>query len=81
MNGKDDFGHFVIDSGNCCYCHRIGLNLKYLSGTFKLPNGEYPVEVTTTILNEVRNSIGITCGCYAKFHRQVAHIKDNLVPR
>jgi hypothetical protein len=25
--------------------------------------------------------VGISCGCYAKFHRQVAHIHDNMVMR
>lgn len=28
-------------------------------------------------VESIHTGIGLTCGCYAKFHRQVAHIADS----
>lgn len=39
-----------------------------------LPEG---IETKSTIL--IRGyPLGLTCGCYAKLHRQIAHIQDNM---
>lgn len=52
-------------------------------GDLNLPTG---IGVDSTILHNKRTDdpevhvdlIGINCGCYAKFHRQVAHIADRM---
>jgi hypothetical protein len=35
------------------------------------------IDRNRTILKDV-NFIGVTCGCYAKFHRQVTHIQEAM---
>jgi len=53
----------------------VELAIKYFKKTFSLPN---KIEIGKTILGDVRSKLGINCGCYGKFHRQVAHIQDNM---
>ena len=85
IRGKDTYGSFTITGGrqkgkkpeNCCYCGKPGLLVKYIKNTFNL-NG---IDVERTILKDVDNRIGLLCGCYGKFHRQVAHIRDNMARR
>lgn len=68
--GKDDFGRFVVGAGNCIHCGTTGICVKY--GPKRFDAG---VDVEYTILKDTKNKIGITCGCYAKLHRQVTHIE------
>lgn len=71
--GRDDFGRFVITGGPCSNCGKDGPNyaIKYAPKSFELPDG---VEIERTILKTTDHYLGLNCGCYAKFHRQVAHI-------
>lgn len=74
--GKDSFGQFIMTGGPCDVCGNGGLfTIKYDSGTFDLPQG---VEVDHTILQSTDRYIGLNCGCYAKFHRQVTHIHEKM---
>lgn len=68
MKGKDDFGKFTVDTKT--------LKVRYYN--LKLPEG---IEVENTILKDKGNYLDITDGTYAKFHRQVAHIKDRMEAR
>jgi hypothetical protein len=43
-----------------------------------LPTG---IKLKDTIHKIYPRVIGITCGCYGKFHRQVAHIEDKMKSR
>lgn len=83
VTGEDKFGKFTISmrlgaSCDCCGTStsiRIGYNLN----TVRLPDG---IKATDTILHTPsRMWMGIACGCYAKFHRQVTHIQDNMKAR
>lgn len=39
------------------------------------------IDVARTILRTPNGVLGITCGCYSKFHRQIAHIRDSMRAR
>jgi len=70
----DDFGRFNLRPGVCIRCGAPSeFTIKYVPKNFKLPN---EIDVKRTILKSSDNRIGIGCGCYAKFHRQIAHIVD-----
>lgn len=71
--GKDDLGRFIIGAGKCINCQRSGVCVKYAPKSFSLANFNI-ADVANTILKDTRNRLGITCGCYAKFHRQITHI-------
>ena len=67
---RDDIGQWVIcKDGRCdnceaeCYAYLVA-ELLWL-----------PVPRTGTIIAHAER-LGITCGCYGKLHRQVAHIQD-----
>lgn len=40
----------------------------------------HSIRKESTIIGDT-NYLGLTCGCYAKFHRQVAHIEDKIKSR
>jgi len=86
--GDDSFGHYNmykarrITDPTCVACDapREAL-IQYTPLSPKharLPAG---IEVEATILKAEGNYIGVTCGCYAKLHRQVAHIVDKMEAR
>lgn len=75
--GKDDFGPFVATGGLCEVCGEVpNVCIRYNFAP-RLPDG---IELKDTIFKD-REHIGILCGCYAKFHRQVAHIEDRMKAR
>ena len=73
--GKDDLGRFIIGAGECINCQRTGICVKYAPKDFSLANFNI-ADVANTILKDTRNRVGITCGFYAKFHRQITHIYE-----
>lgn len=81
--GADSFGRITITGGPCNACDHVGgFTIKYAPKSFKLPAfGGMEIDVTKTILKTTDNYLGINCGCYAKFHRQVAHIFDTMSMR
>jgi hypothetical protein len=70
--GRDDFGPFKIKEGECPKCQHEGLVVQYTAAP-RL--SDYVKKARALILNGKR-IIGLTCGCYAKYHRQVAHIES-----
>jgi hypothetical protein len=61
----------------CNWCgERVPLIVKPHTA-LQLPEG---IDISATILSR-GNRLGLTCGCYAKLHRQVAHIQDALKRR
>ena len=82
--GSDSLGNFtVLIPGYCASCDNpTDVVIKYAAmrlGTNLRDRGIDP-QSTSLVLNR-KKEIGVTCGCYAKFHRQVAHISDKRNPR
>src|SRR6266496_1184904 len=73
VEGQDHFGDFTLSSYYCFVCKDAAIVVEYQ--TINLGR----IEINNTILRDIKNAIGITCGCYGKFHRQVAHINDYYV--
>jgi len=74
--GKDAFGNFRVTGGPCTYCGSPKeLCVKYGPKSFDLGN----IDPARTILRDPNTGhLGILCGCYGKFHRQVAHIRHKM---
>jgi hypothetical protein len=71
--GSDEFGRFTIVEGECGKCgHKSPINVKYRPRSFWL---ESDIKLESTILKSLDHRLGVTCGCYGKFHRQVTHIR------
>lgn len=83
--GEDAFGKFKITGGPCMVCDYTDPQLTVLynnpEGVHFLEGLPKGVNTADTILRDVDNAIGINCGCYAKFHRQVTHIADRQKAR
>ena len=77
VKGKDDFGIFEIMAAKCGRCNSLGIVVNY-TPSIKLPED---IHVEDTILGHPSRSLGIQCGHYARFHRQVAHIQDKIKAR
>lgn len=84
-SGRDDFGPFLmaLDGINaakgltCAACHsEVNFAVRYKPGSgFHLPKYKgRELTPAETILKKRTNVLGVTCGCYAKLHRQVCHI-------
>lgn len=76
--GQDKFGKFTVTYKMhlCDCCSRTVLMTVHYRETPKLPEG---IDVAATVLhNPLRMWMGVDCGCYAKFHRQVAHIQERV---
>lgn len=78
--GEDAFGKFRITGGPCTNCSQAKLMcIHYSRDEVMLPKG---IEPSDTILRDPTDTyLGINCGCYAKLHRQVAHIQDKMRQR
>lgn len=73
--GEDDFGEYSFVIEPCDICKATGmLGLQYFNKP-RLPAG---IKLKDTIHKIYPRVIGVSCGCYAKFHRQVAHIQDAM---
>jgi hypothetical protein len=72
--GRDTLGEFnVCDEAECPNCKHVGLLIWYKT---KPKLSDYVRNAPSLILKG-RRQIGLTCGCYAKLHRQITHIKEN----
>lgn len=82
-NGEDSLGKFRVDCpGHCGTCHKdTDAVVVYTTGIWKRLK-EMGVDRTKTpsLLLKTKD-IGVTCGCYAKFQRQVAHIAKRQKPK
>lgn len=71
IHGRIDLkGRMCNHCGHETYCVRI-----YDASPPEV--GDDTLDLNRTILKGVE-FLGIGCGCYAKFHRQVAHIMDRM---
>jgi hypothetical protein len=82
LSGTDKFGDFKLRQGKCGHCGKNTTRVDFLS--FQLP-GNIDPQARTLIVNitpsgnYVRDSmpkLGVTCGCYGTFHRQIARISS-----
>jgi hypothetical protein len=86
--GQDLIGRISVTVGQCGYCLHEGLRVRY-SGKVTLPKDIEPStklilyrpDYISTPQKNRKQQLGITCGCYAKFHRQIAHIEDRMKNR
>jgi hypothetical protein len=84
--GGDKLGKFKVVGGPCNACDYPypQLCVQYVN-----PEGvhflkglhDLGIDTKATILQDVDCALGINCGDYAKFHRQVAHIQDRMEAR
>jgi len=76
--GSDDLSLFKVNiTGYCRTCNKaVEVSVKYSPvAIFKVLEGRGIKEGPSLLLKPTAE-IGVTCGCYAKFHRQVAHISE-----
>lgn len=77
VKGHDSFGPWTMVTSEdgiarCPLCdHGTTSILAYYQ--LKLPMG---INVASTILKRVRQPIGVGCGCWSRFTRQVVHIAE-----
>lgn len=82
--GSDSLASFeVLIPGTCKACNKgVEVAILYNPSGLAAALKRLGIEVSKTrslIVYDFKNSrreIGVTCGCYARFHRQVAHIGD-----
>lgn len=80
--GHDKFGSFTLTQNYCGVCGTPGIVLRYKPG-LELPTyygsdgSSGPLDPGRLVIKSARTHIGVTCGCYASFHRQVASIVAN----
>lgn len=77
-SGHDDLGSFEVSiPGRCDSCGiEVDVGLKY--STISLTRGLADRKIkldTPSLIYKKGKTIGVSCGCYARFHRQVAHIE------
>lgn len=80
--GKDKFGSFTMSQNYCGVCGAPGIVLRYAPGmelpTYHGSDGSSgPLDPAKLLIKSSRNHIGVSCGCYGSFHRQVATITAN----
>lgn len=71
-------GDFEAGRTDCDACgENTGVTIKIKKIT--LPEGIKPGKTLIAFKGpKAHKVIGISCGCYAKFHRQIAHIEDKV---
>lgn len=80
VRGEDALGRFIVGAGKCINCSTTCICVKYAPASFSLANFNI-ADVGNTLLKDTKNRVGITCGCYGKFHRQVTHIFEKTEAR
>lgn len=81
--GGDGLASFEIHiPGYCNACsHQTDVSLRYHAPQLKASLAKKNIDPKTpsliVVVNKKFAEIGVTCGCYAKFHRQLAHIGDS----
>jgi hypothetical protein len=82
--GEDNLGKFtVLIPGHCGACGQDTDTSILYKGALKMRLKEKGIEPNSLILfdqNKLRH-IGVTCGCYAKLQRQIAHISNKRSER
>lgn len=86
MRGQDGLGKIEVHIDSSCEnCGEEGPTVGYQGLHLTLPKGIDENDGRLIITGHqikpslrYRKFLGITCGCYAKFHRQIAHIEDRM---
>jgi hypothetical protein len=82
LSGTDKFGDIRLRQGKCEHCGKTTTRVDWMS--FELPANIDPTARTLICNIDDRGNfrqtalpkLGITCGCYSSFHRQVAHVSS-----
>jgi hypothetical protein len=81
MMGHDKIGKFIMNDNRmpnkCGICREDAICLRYTSSGLHISS--YIREAPSFLMrnrNKWIRTIGITCGCYAKVHRQMVHIES-----
>ena len=86
--GEDSLGNFVLVLGECPNCRQTTqLIVRYRAHGKKTrwappswaQNQKKPSPSWIMDFLDKHPSIGFTCGCYSKMHRQMAHIDDRVI--
>lgn len=82
--GSDELGRFTVSMpGHCGTCD-TDQDVTILYNTASLKKGLHPIDPAFTVVahrGKPPHSLGLTCGCYGKFHRQIAHIRNKTVSK
>lgn len=74
--GRDAFGRFDLVEKDCPCCSKASQLVVWYHNTPDIP--QYALNSPSLLIRlsstRIAWRVGITCGCYAKLHRQVAHI-------
>ncbi len=75
--GEDKIGKFHLTGGPCTNCQATNVVCVHyrFNSTLEFP-GNFHAGDTILTADPGSTYLGINCGCYAKFHRQVAHIQE-----
>jgi len=69
--GRDALGPFNVEEAQCSRCSHQGLVIHY---KVKPKLDPYVRDARSLVMRKPSRQIGLTCGCYAKLHRQIVHI-------
>lgn len=86
--GVDALGAFTTTQGTCGVCHKNKVIVvrydepKWHELAYKMLTWsdlrEYTILGRAYTYIRAKGSVGVTCGCYSKLHRQLTHIADNI---
>lgn len=76
--GADSLGRFQVNIPGSCPCGgNTEVSVKYNSTAVRAALKKQNIDPNLPSLILKRPwEIGVTCGCYARFHRQLAHINE-----
>lgn len=92
---RDDYGRWILkdnaDRAQPIDCSHCGAHVRYVVQPLRLtlPQGIRPEATIAASRDQTGpdtdrlhyRPLGLNCGCYAKLHRQVAHIVENMKRR
>ena len=71
--GHDKLGAIHVQFDECSRCGEEGVCVRWLG---KMKISDYAKKANSLILKKKdKQVLGITCGCYSRFHRQLAYIE------
>ena len=76
--GSDSFASFLTWlPGHCYTCGEdVDVVVFYKASEVRKALNALSLKLTKSLVLKAPFTIGVTCGCYAKWHRQLAHISD-----
>jgi hypothetical protein len=77
-SGSDSIGNFEVQiPGFCPKCNEnveVSIHYKSAAAVNRALRALRVDPDTPSLILKVPRELGVTCGCYATFHRQIAHI-------